>query len=284
MPILKNDMLTFFSNTIEKETGILYTEANAYLLESRLRELACTLGFAGVEAMWAEVGKRGLKPAEKDMILDLSTNNETSFFRDPEVFDFFRDEFIAKRTRADQKVHIWCAASSTGQEPYSLAMILDQLRERGAGRDYDILATDFSQRVLARCRDGTYSHLEVQRGLSAPLLIKYFEQVTSETSTIPKFRIKDQIKKHITFKHLNLLAPWPQFGPFNIIFCRNVLIYQDVQNKKQVISRMARLLAPDGYLILGGAESLIGLSDEFDMELHGKACVYRRKGGLRTSA
>lgn len=283
MATLKNDMLTFFSDTIEKETGILYTESNSYLLESRLRELAGTLGYASADEMWLEVKKRGLKPAEKDMILDLSTNNETSFFRDPEVFDFFKNEFLAKRTERGQKVKIWCAASSTGQEPYTLAMIMDQPGELGSGRTYELLATDFSQRVLARCREGVYSQLEVQRGLPAPLLVKNFDQVTSENSVSPKFRIKDHLRKHITFSHLNLLGQWPALGPFNIIFCRNVLIYQDVQNKKQVISRMAKLLLPGGYLVLGGAESLIGLSEDFEMELHGKACVYRRKA-LRASA
>ncbi len=273
-----------FADLIERETGILYNSINSHLLENRLRDLAKTMGFTDVQTFWNEVKQRGLRANEREMVLDLATNNETSFFRDNEVFDFFKNEFILKNTKPEFPIKIWSAACSTGQEPYSLAMIFAQLKEAGTARNYDILATDFSERVLKQAQSGIYSQLEVQRGLPANLLVRYFEQLTSENSQLPKFKIKPDLSRNISFKRVNLLEPWLHKGPFDIIFCRNVLIYQDVNNKRQVISKLASILAPGGYLVLGGAESLLGLSNDFEMQIFGKACVYRLKPSLKATA
>ncbi len=283
MASFPSEILKYFSSLIEKETAIQYTSTNGHLLENRLRDVAKTWGYADIEAFWKEVQTRGLRSVERDMVLDLATNNETSFFRDPEVFDFFRNEFIPKSTSANSIVKIWCAATSTGQEPYSLMMTLAQLKDLGIVRNYDLLATDFSDRVLKQAQAGIYSQLEVHRGLPAPMLVRFFDQVMESGSTLPKFKAKADLFRNVTFRRQNLIEPWANQGPFDIIFCRNVLIYQDVESKKRVIARLASVLVPGGYLVLGGAESLLGLSADFDMQIYGKACVYKLKSQLKTS-
>jgi chemotaxis protein methyltransferase CheR len=277
-------MLNFFSAMIEKETGIQYNAANLHLLENRLRDLAKMVGASSLDQFWKDVKSRGIRAEEREMVLDLATNNETSFFRDPDVFEFFRSEFVPQFTTSAGRIRIWSAACSTGQEPYSLAMILEELRQSGTPRNYKINATDFSDRVLKQAKSGIYSQLEVQRGLPAPSLVKFFEQIHEEGTTFPKFRIKHDLQKHIEFSRLNLLDAWPAQSPFDIIFCRNVLIYQDIENKKKVIHRLAQALVPGGFLVLGGAESLIGLSNDFDIQMSGKACIYRLKPQLKASA
>lgn len=281
---LSNDIFRYFSSLIEKEIAIQYTSVNGHLLENRLRDLAKTLGHDSVEAFWTEVQTRGLRTAERDMILDLATNNETTFFRDPEVFEFFRNEFIPNSSSAKSTIKIWCAACSTGQEPLSLTITLAQLRDQGVVREFELLATDFSDRVLNQAKAGLYSQLEVQRGLPAAMLVRYFDQVAIEGSSLPRFKVKAELLRNTTFRRLNLIEPWPNLGQFDIIFCRNVLIYQDVESKKRVIARLANALNPGGYLVLGGAESLLGLSTDFEMQIFGKACVYKLIQSLKASA
>jgi chemotaxis protein methyltransferase CheR len=279
---IESDVVNYFAQLIEKEIGIQYNAVNGHLLENRLHDLAKTLGFANFEAFWNEVKGRPLKLSEREAILDIATNNETSFFRDMEIFDFFKNDFLPMNSSSP--LRIWCGASSTGQEPYSLAIILNQLKDAGQSRNYEILATDFSERVLKQAASGIYSQLEVQRGLTPPMLARFFEPIPGATSNLAKFKIKAELSRSITFKRLNLLEAWNHRDKFDIIFCRNVLIYQDIENKKKVIARLASSLSPGGYLVLGGAESLLGLSSDFEMQIFGKACVYRLKPNMQASA
>ncbi len=281
---LKNDIIDFFSAIIEKETGIIYNSANVHSLESRLREFANSLGFDGIDALWMEIKTRGITAKEKERVLDLATNNETSFFRDIEVFDFFKSNFVPNMTSDKKKLRIWCAATSTGQEPYTLAMLMSELKDIGVTRQYEILASDISERVLRQAKEGIYSQIETQRGLSAEQVRRYFDQIPSENSLLPRYKIKPELTHFIKFKRLNLLDSWQHSDPFDIIFCRNVLIYQDLVRKRQIISRLALALEAGGYLILGGAESLLGLSSDFDMQLFGRACVYKLKQRIKVPA
>lgn len=284
MATVKPEILKYFSDLIERETGIVYNANNSLMLENRLRDLARSLGSTDVDALWAEVQSKGLTNVQREMVLDLATNNETSFYRDPEVFEFFKDHFLKGLPTSCAQVRIWCAACSTGQEPYSLSMILNEYQKTPGAKPYSILATDFSERVLKQAQSGVYSQLEVQRGLSALSLVRCFEQLKSENTVLPKFKIKQEFMRNLSFRRLNLLENWGNHGPFEIIFCRNVLIYQDVENKKKVIAKMAKLLTPGGYLVLGGAESLLGLSSDFEMRQFGKACVYQIKDRIMASA
>lgn len=283
MSQLPADMLKYFSALIEKETGIQYQETNGHLLANRLSDLAKFMNLPDIQALWLQIKAEGLSADAKAVILDLATNNETSFFRDLEVFDFFRDQFV-KKSGSTRPLRIWCAATSTGQEPYSLALVMAQLRENGINKDYEIVCTDISDRVLKQAASGTFSQLEVGRGLPLELRNKYFDQQTVANSNMLVFKAKPEISRFMTFRKLNLLDAWPNLGTFDIVFCRNVLIYQNIENKKKVIARIASILSPEGYLVLGGAESLLGLSNDFAMEQHGKACVYKRKSTLKLTA
>jgi chemotaxis protein methyltransferase CheR len=277
MASLHPDFIKFVAEFIERETGIQYTTVNAHSLESRLKDIAAHFGYADANIFVHDLKTRGFQSEEREMLLDLATNNETSFFRDIEVFDFFRYEFIPKFTREGQPIRIWSAASSTGQEAYSLAISLAQLRTSGVERSFEMIATDISPRVLKQARSGEYTRFEVSRGLTPDMVSMYFDPINVDDQPVLKYKIKPDIARFIYFKRLNLIEPWAHDYPFDIIFCRNVLIYQDLEQKKEVISRLARNLVPKGFLVLGGAESMLGLSQDFDPYIHGKACVYRLK-------
>ncbi|WP_186647329.1 CheR family methyltransferase [Fluviispira vulneris] len=276
-----DSIFKYFATLIEKETGIQFDEANKYLLLSRLENLVKFLNFPDVLSLWNDIQKNGLNQAAKLLLLDSATNNETSFFRDPKVFDFFKNHFVTNIMAQNPKIRIWCAATSTGQEPYTIAMIMAELKAQGIAKSYEIFGTDISDRVLKQAASGTYSQLEIQRGLPANLMIKYFEQISVESSNFPSFKAKPELSAFMTFKQMNLLHEWPDFGTFDIIFCRNVLIYQSKENKKNIISRFTKVLNPGGYLVLGGAESLLQLSDDFDFETYGNICVHKLKASVK---
>jgi chemotaxis protein methyltransferase CheR len=184
--------------------------------------------------------------------------NETFFFRDRVPFDNFRDAILPKlmEERQEQKrIRIWCAAASTGQEPYSLTMILDQEMRKLAGWNVEILATDLSTTALERAREGRYTQFEVQRGLPISHLLRYF------LAEGENWRINEHLRARVQFEEFNLMSSFQGLGQFDVIFCRNVLIYFDLETKKDVLARLSGVLAKDGFLITGSAETVIGLSD-----------------------
>jgi chemotaxis protein methyltransferase CheR len=188
------------------------------------------------------------------------TTNESFFFRDKIPFEHFRDIImpaLLTARSAQRRIRIWCAAASTGQEPYSLAMTLKEMGKATAGWRIDIVATDLSTEVLEKAKAGIYSQFEVQRGLPIQLLIKYFTQI-GET-----WQITPDIRAMVQYRPLNLLGDFSHLGPFDLVFCRNVLIYFDQETKIGVLDRIARITERDGYLVLGAAETVIGLSDSF---------------------
>ena len=182
------------------------------------------------------------------------------FFRDKIPFQHFRDTMmpaLMAARAAQRRIRIWCAAASTGQEPYSLAMTLKEMVPQVAGWRIDILATDLSTEVLEKAKSGIYSQFEVQRGLPIQLLVKYFTQIGESWQVAP------DIRAMVQFRPLNLLSDFSSLGMFDVVFCRNVLIYFDQQTKVGVIDRMARTVERDGYLVLGAAETVVGLTDSF---------------------
>jgi chemotaxis protein methyltransferase CheR len=188
------------------------------------------------------------------------TTNESFFFRDNKPFDLFKDSVLPQllESRASRKkIRIWCAAASTGQEPYSLAIILKELSVKLAGWNIEIVGTDLSQKVLDKAKMGLFSQFEVQRGLPIQMLIKYFNQVGE------LWQISEEIRNMVSFRKFNLLDPYTLLGSFDVIFCRNVLIYFDQPTKTEVLEKMRKLLPNDGTLFLGAAETVLGITDKF---------------------
>lgn len=269
-----HESLQFFSKYIEKELGIVYTESNYFQLRTRLEEIAKLLGFADIEALYQKA-RLGISGDFKQLVLDTATNNETSFFRDPKVFQVFENVILPELTKNHStlpELRIWSAASSFGQEAYSLSMLLHDYQLKHPRPSFKIVASDIAERVLERARKGRFSQLEIQRGLPMPLALKHFEKDDQNWWTI-----KSYLKKNVEFRKQNLLDPFASMGTFHVIFCRNVLIYQNVENKTQIIKRLTACLAPGGYLVLGAGESLIGLSDDFEFTKVEGIIWYKRK-------
>ena len=262
-----------YRNLLKDRSGLVITEDKVYLLESRLGPVAKKWGYNSLETM--TIALQGVP--DKDLIVDIveaMTTNETSFFRDARPFDMFKDHLLKymKDARNTQKrLRIWCAAASSGQEPYSLAMILKEAAAEYPGWSFDILATDISNEILDQARQGLYSQFEVQRGLPIQMLMKYFEQQPDQ-----KWQITNEIKNMVKYDNFNLLASMTALGNFDIIFCRNVLIYFDEATKGDILGRMSKIIAPDGFLMLGGAETVMGITDEF-VPLPDKRGVYVTK-------
>lgn len=272
-------------NTLAKllkdRSGLVLTEDKQYLLESRLVPVAKKHGLPSLEDL---VKKVTSPPQDEGMIkdvVDAMTTNESFFFRDIKPFDTLRDQVLPALVpnRSGRKLRIWCAACSSGQEPYSIAMMLREMGPKMEGWQVDILATDLSRDMVVRAREGVYSQFEVQRGLPITLLVKYFTQVGE------RWQISPDLRKSVDFREFNLLHDMSALGRFDIIFCRNVLIYFDQPTKAKVLQSMADVLVPDGYLFLGGAETVLGISDRFQpaTDMRGVYEVSRAKG-LKTAA
>ena len=244
---------------LKKRSGLIITPDKAYLVESRLNPVAQKHGLADLNALFTALARGDEKLAAA--VTEAMTTNETSWFRDSKPFDLFRKELlpeILERKAAIKQLRIWSAAASTGQEAYSLAMILKEEAARLSGWRVDIVGTDISEAALAQARSGVYSHFEVQRGLPAQLLVKYFEKVDGV------WRIIAPLKSMITFRTFNLLDSLSALGSFDIIFCRNVLIYFDVETKAKALDAMSGRLNPNGVIVLGGAETVLGISDRLE--------------------
>jgi chemotaxis protein methyltransferase CheR len=232
-----------------------------YLLESRLLPLARQKGFAGVGDLVAAL-KAGRDAALIAAVVEAMTTNESFFFRDKTPFEHFRHVImpaLLDARRQSRMIRIWCAAAASGQEPYSIAMCLREMTSAVAGWRIEILATDLADAVLDRARQGLYSQFEVQRGLPIKLLVKYFSQVGE------RWQIAPEIRAMVKFRSFNLLSDFASLGIFDLVLCRNVLIYFDQETKSDVLRRLAETMPSDGYLVLGAAETAVGLTDRFRM-------------------
>jgi chemotaxis protein methyltransferase CheR len=276
------EILIYFAKYIETELGIVYSEFNYYQLQNRIEEIVRILGLKDVTTFYL-AAKSGISPQVKQLLLDTATNNETSFFRDPKVFKALQDDLLPDfvkrfKTHPYKKLRVWSAACSSGQETYTLSMVFkDFFANHCASMSFDIVATDISSKILERARTGKYSQLEIQRGLPASLMTKYFEKNAED-----QWLAKAELKKTIQFQPLNLLESYQSLGKFDLIFCRNVLIYQSVENKIAIISRLAECLEPGGILAMGAGESLIGLSERYETIKWGDCLFYRVKAKAHT--
>jgi len=243
---------------LKDSSGLDLSADKHYLIESRLLPIARKAGLSGISELVQKL-KAG-STAIANQVIEAMTTNETFFFRDKVPFDHFRDAIMPEMLQARaarRSVRIWCAAGSTGQEPYSLAMCLKEMSAALAGWRVEILATDLSLEVIEKSKAGLYSQFEVQRGLPIQMLVKYFKQ-TGEL-----WQINPEIRAMVQHRQINLLHDFSQLGVFDVIFCRNVLIYFDQDTKIDIFRRLAKSTDSDGFLALGAAETVVGLTDVF---------------------
>lgn len=271
---MTQDNLVFLRGLLHRRAAILLEEGKEYLAESRLLPVARQNGLATLDDLVARLRREQLGPLATQVI-EAMTTNETSFFRDVHPFESLKSTIIPelmKARRASRTIRIWCAAASTGQEPYSLAILLaDSFPELATGWRVDIVATDINTTVLERARSGIYKQLEVNRGLPATMLTKHFERQGTD------WKLKDPIRKLVRFETMNLLDRWPFTQPLDLVLIRNVLIYFDLPTKKTILGRIRTHLAPDGYLMLGGAETTLNVDDAYQANRDGKTILYRHK-------
>lgn len=249
----------FVSQLLRKRAGIVLTADKMYLLESRLAPLARKEGLPSIDDL-VQVVRARRDERLIGQVVDVMTTNETFFYRDKTPFDHLKEAVlpVLGQARRGSRIRIWNAACSTGQEPYSIAMMLDQMPQLTGGVPVEIIATDISDRCLERARQGLFTQFEVQRGLPIQTLMQYFTQQDDH------WRISERIRSMVSFRKLNLMDPSYNLGKFDVIFCRNVLIYFDGPTKSEVFERLAQSMNPGGFLLLGAAESVIGVTQAFE--------------------
>jgi chemotaxis protein methyltransferase CheR len=261
----------YVRDLVFQKSAIVLEDSKTYLVEARLQPIARRLGLASLSELVTQLracSKNGLDWS----VVEAMTTNETYFFRDVHPFEalkkFVLPELI-KRRAAPRELNLWCAAASSGQEPYTILMLLLENFPSLAAWRINFLATDISKEMLDRCREGCYSQLEVNRGLPAPLLVKYFRKIGTE------WQIKEDLRRMIHFSELNLAQPWPSMAQMDMIFMRNVLIYFNAETKKAIFARLRKILRHDGYLFLGGAETTMGIDDSFHRIALEKGSYYK---------
>lgn len=255
-------------------SAIVIENGKEYLVESRIRPVAKNEGFDDIGNL-VNALRNNSNNGLQDKVVEALTTNETSFFRDIYPFETLKNDILPellKRRKSLKQMNIWCAASSSGQEPYSIAMLIRDNYPILLDWKLNFIASDISREMLNRCRSGEFSQLEVNRGLSAPLLIKYFEKNGL------KWSIKKEFRELIDFQQINLSEPLPYMPRMDIIFMRNVLIYFDLEMKVKILKQIRHILQHDGYLFLGAAESPLNLDDSFQRTEFKRAGCYRLKG------
>lgn len=252
---LTNDEFDFISGLLKQRSGLALTPDKGYLLETRLNPLAKANGMSDLKELIARLRSNPAAPIVYQVV-EAMTTNESMFFRDTKPFDQLSKVILPDlKAKGRTSIRIWSAACSTGQEAYSMAMVLKEESIKYPGLNVEIYATDLAEKVLDKARAGIYSQFEVQRGLPISMLMKYFTQRPNNN-----WEVNDGLKSMVKFTTGNLLTPYTAMGRFDVIFCRNVLIYFDEKTKSDVLDRMAAILNPPGYLFLGGSETVHGLT------------------------
>lgn len=260
----------FFADLVYRESGIVLGKDKGYLLESRLMPLARDIGVTTLKEFHDKVRYK-ITPELRRQIVEALTTNETLFFRDVSPFKFLQEEVVPQfRLSKNRPVRIWCAAASTGQEPYSIVMSFLESWPELNPRDLEIIATDINTQVLDRAKNGIYNQIEINRGLPVMMLARYFSQ--QGTNWVLNKKIRD----FVSWKILNLAQAFFLPGQFDLIFLRNVLIYFDAGMKKKILDRVASMLKPDGYLFLGATESMVGITDRLQVNRYKQGGMYYR--------
>jgi chemotaxis protein methyltransferase CheR len=261
----------YVRDLVKRVSAIVLEPEKAYLVETRLTPLARKTGFGSLQALLASLRVDG-NPRLRHQVVEAMTTHETSFFRDGHPFETLKarilPELLARRS-SSQHVAIWCAACSSGQEPFSVAMLAREHFPTLVKGRLRIIATDLSEAILARAREGLYSQIEVNRGLPATELTRYFDRQGL------CWRIKPEIRRMVDFQQSNLAGAWPNLPLMDVIFMRNVLIYFGIETKKQILNNVRRALKPDGYLFLGASETTLNLSAAFEPITLGKTTCYQ---------
>jgi chemotaxis protein methyltransferase CheR len=271
-PNIDQQAFDYISQLVLRKSAIVLEASKGYLIESRLMPIARQQGLSSINEL-VEVLRRPGSIQLTDAVIDAMTTNETSFFRDLHPFNALRTDvipaLIQKRTR-ERALNIWSNACSSGQEVYSIAMLLREHFPDLSAWKLRLTATDLSKQILQRAQSGSFTQTEINRGLPMPMVIKNFKREGIH------WRINEEIRKMVEFRLLNLVEPWPPTLPkMDIVFLRNVLIYFSVDTKKQILDKVHRAMQPDGYLFLGGAETTMNLSVRFDRVTIGNATCYR---------
>ena len=257
---MKPEDFDLFSSIVKQRSGLTLTKEKAYLLESRLMPVVRKYNLKSLEDMASALRAKRDEMMLRD-ITEAMTTNESFFFRDQKPFTLFQKNLLPHllTARAARKqLRIWSAASSSGQEAYSLAMICAEEAAKLQGWRVEIIGTDLSREMVERAKTGIYSQFEAQRGLPVAMLMKYFEQLGGD-----KWQIKEPIRKMVQFREGNLLQDIATLGMFDVVFCRNVLIYFDAATKGKVLEDISRQMPADGVLVLGGAETVLGITEKF---------------------
>jgi chemotaxis protein methyltransferase CheR len=265
---------SYLRELVRKHSAIVIDADKDYLVDGRLSPLVDREGLKSIDDLIKSLVCLPFGTLHQNVV-DAMTNNETWFFRDFQPFDALKREILPElmaRNSATRKISIWSAACSAGQEPYSLAMCLREYFDQ-PGWNYSILASDLAEHILERSRRGCYSQMEVSRGLPALLLAKYFQ------SKGVAWELKPEIREMVTFRQINLISSWPYMPPVDVMLLRNVLIYFDVDTKKAILKKARSVLKPNGYLLLGGAESTLNLDNSFERIAFGTSAYYRLRSG-----
>jgi chemotaxis protein methyltransferase CheR len=263
-----------FRTFLEQQCGIVLGENKQYLVKSRLTPLMSKFSVNSL----GELVTRTLSPVERQLraaVIDAMTTNETLWFRDDYPFKLLQNKLLPEFSNSKTPIKIWSAASSSGQEPYSIAMSLleyQQSHPGGLARGVKVTGTDISTTMLEHCKYGHYDTLALGRGLSAERKRKFFENGDNGM-----MKVNDQVKRMVTFRPLNLLTSYSALGKFDIVFCRNVLIYFSPEIKAKIISQIHGTLNKGGYLFLGASESISGLSNDFTMIRCNPGIIYQKK-------
>jgi len=269
----------YIRDFVYKSAAIVLDDGKGYLIESRLQPLAKRSGFASVDAMIAQLRAQTQNGLHWNVV-EAMTTNETYFFRDVHPLEMLKKTVfpdLIKRREKERQLNIWCAAASSGQEIYTILIILKESFPWLSSWKLNVIATDISKEMIERGREGCYTQLEVNRGLPASLLIKYFQKIGIQ------WQIKEELRRMVQFKEMNLAHPWPIIYPMDLVLMRNVLIYFDLQTKKEIFGRLRKVLRPDGCLVLGGAETPMGIDDAFQRVAVEKGSYYQAQRPLGES-